>query len=101
VGGTEQNMAGYFIDEYSLVFDVCLKKKPENTVEIILLCTYPCQDKVDITNELNGMAIGKWKEIRIPLQQFRAVDFRKISTKFQIGSTGAVDLDIANIRWEK
>ncbi|MBN1576932.1 MAG: glycoside hydrolase family 3 C-terminal domain-containing protein [Chitinispirillaceae bacterium] len=101
LGGKEQDLSGYYVSDYSLVFDVCVKAKPEGNVTVVVLCNYPCQDRVDISDRLRNMTIEKWEEVRIPLRKFMAANFLKITSKFQIETTGAADLLFANVRWEK
>jgi beta-glucosidase len=101
IGGKERDLTGYFINGYSLAFDVCVTKKPLASVSAVIVCNYPCQDEVDITGILNGCAIGKWQTVRLPLRNFMAADFRKITAPFQIFSTGAAEFSIADIRLEK
>lgn len=101
VDGDEQDMSMYYINDYSLAADVRINKKPEGRVRVVVLCTYPCQDEVDITGELQAMPVGTWRELRIPLKKFKGADFLKISSRFQIVTTDAVDFSMATIRWEK
>jgi beta-glucosidase len=101
MGGPEKNLAGCYVADFSLVFDVFVQSRPENKISAVVLCTFPCQAQVDITNELASLPIGKWREVRIPLGKFAAADFQKISSPFQLSSTGAADLLIADVRWQK
>ncbi|NLE01329.1 MAG: glycoside hydrolase family 3 protein [Fibrobacter sp.] len=101
IGGPERDLSGYYIADYSLTFDMCIDSKPQGAVSILMVCNYPCQDEVDLTNKLSNMDIGKWERIYIPLKQFKAADFLKINTPFQIFSTGAVSFKVADIRIEK
>jgi beta-glucosidase len=101
VGGPERDLSGYYVADYTLAFDVCVNKKPESTVSIVIVCNYPCQGEVDITNTLRNLPVGKWERIHLPLKEFMAANFMKINAPFQIFSNGALDFDVADICWEK
>lgn len=101
MGGPEKNRAGCYVADFSLVFNACVIERPKGTLSVVVVCTFPCQAQVDITNELTTLPIEKWQEVRIPLRKFSAADFQKISSPFQLKSTGAADLLIADVRWQK
>jgi beta-glucosidase len=101
IGGEEQDMSVYYVNDYHLTFDVYVHKQPEGKVKVVVLCTYPCQDEVDITSEFQAAPVGTWRKISIPLKKFKSANFLKISSPFQIFTTDAVDFSVANIRWER
>ncbi|HEX2955773.1 MAG TPA: glycoside hydrolase family 3 C-terminal domain-containing protein, partial [Chitinispirillaceae bacterium] len=101
IGGSQRDLSGYFIDDYSLGFDVFVDTKPQGSVSVLMICSYPCQDEVDITSTLNNLPVGTWERIRIPLKKFKAANFLKIDAPFQVFSTGPVSFKIADIRLEK
>lgn len=100
VGGKEQDLSGYYLSNYSLVFYVKVLRRPAASVRIVTTCHYPCGDEVDITEQLSAMSPGTWQEIRIPLKEFKGTNFRKIDGIFELSSDGAADLVLSDIRWE-
>jgi beta-glucosidase len=101
VGGAERDLSGYYTADYKLAFDLCVNRKPEGIVSIVIICNYPCQGEVDITSILRDLPVGKWERIHLPLKKFMAANFMKINAPFQIFSTGIVDVNVADIRLEK
>jgi beta-glucosidase len=101
IGGPEMDLSGYYLADYSLGFDVCVDTKPQGSISVLMICNYPCQDEIDISNTINNFPVGKWERIRIPLKKFKAANFLKINAPFQVFSTGPASLKIANIRLEK
>lgn len=101
IGGTENDLSGYFINDYYVAFDVCVNTMPEGNITIAITCNHPCQDEVDITSILRSLPVGKWERIRIPLKKYMAANFMKITSPFQLFSTGAADIAVADICWEK
>lgn len=101
IGGEEKNLSGYFVNDYHVAFDVCVNERPSGEVAVAIICNHPCQDEVDITSILRTLPVGKWERIRIPLKKYMAADFMKITSPFQLFSTGAADIAVADICWEK
>ncbi len=101
IGGPETDLSGYYLADYSIGFDICIDAKPQGSVSVLMICNYPCQDEIDITNSINDLTVGKWERVRIPLKKFKAANFLKISAPFQVFSTGVASFKIADIRLEK
>jgi beta-glucosidase len=101
IGGPEMDLSGYFLADYSLAFNFYIDTKPQGSLSVLMVCNYPCQDEVDITSIVNNMTVGRWERIRIPLKKFKAANFLKITTPFQVFSTGAASFKIADVRLEK
>ncbi len=99
--GDERSLAGYMVHGYELVFDLKVITKPETALEAVILCNYPCHDKVDISPKLGSLPLDTWSEIRLPLKKFLGVDFQKVTAPFQLGAHGPSEIVVANIRWEK
>jgi len=101
LGGKDKDMSACVASDFAIVFDVCVMAVPVGDIAVAVLCTYPCQGEVNITSQLKAMSIGTWGEIRIPLKRFASVDFLRVSSAFQLNTTGAADVIVANVRWQK
>ncbi|WP_037584797.1 putative glycoside hydrolase, partial [Stigmatella aurantiaca] len=97
-----KNLQTYLSSGGALVFDARVSTKPSGAVKARVDCVYPCAGEIDITNALNALPVNSWTELAIPLQCFAAkgTDFTRINTSVLLYSQGALELSLANIRWE-
>jgi beta-glucosidase len=95
-----KDLSGYYMADYSVVFDIKVNRRPGKNVKISLVCGFPCKAGHDITEKLQAFKINEWNEIRIPLTLFARADFFKINFPFMFETGGKVDVTLANIRWE-
>jgi beta-glucosidase len=95
-----KDLTGYYLAGYSVAFDVNVRRRPEKSVAISVVCGYPCKASCDITKQLKECKRDAWKEIRIPLSAFARADFFTIDCPFMLESAGAVEVTLANVRWE-
>jgi hypothetical protein len=101
IGGKENDLSAYLLMTIMLPLMLCVNAVPEGNVTIAITCNHPCQDEVDITGILRNLPVGKWERIRIPLKKYMAANFMKITSPFQVFSTGTADIAVADICWER
>jgi beta-glucosidase len=99
--GEPSDYIAYFMEGYEVVFDVRVNAPVTHPLFLEITCVYPCIDRVDITENLKQLPVGRWSNIRLPLQQFRKTDFGNVSAPFSLSARGPVDITVANIRWEQ
>jgi len=86
----------------ALVFDSRVSVAPSGAVKARVDCVYPCVGEIDITPALRALPANAWTELAIPLQCFAAkgADFTRVNRAFLLYTEGALELSLANIRWE-
>jgi beta-glucosidase len=101
-GNNTRDLRGYLVAQGALVFDALLSQAPVSTVKVRVDCKHPCIGEVNVTDTLQATPLNTWKEMAIPLQCFAdaGADFSLVNTPIVINSLGAMDLTVANIRWE-
>ncbi|MDC0707181.1 exo 1,3/1,4-beta-D-glucan glucohydrolase [Stigmatella sp. ncwal1] len=101
-GNNTRDLRSYLTAGGSLVFDARLTQAPVSTVKVRVDCVHPCVGEVDVTQTLKALSLNAWNEMAIPLQCFAdaGTDFSLINTPIVINSLGAMELAVANVRWE-
>lgn len=83
----------------SLAFAVKVNKPLEAEVNLAMLCEARCGEGLNITDELNKLAINQWHNIQIDLNCFKqaGVDMSQVNSPFNLTTNGSVDLSLAEI----
>ncbi|WP_241904067.1 glycoside hydrolase family 3 N-terminal domain-containing protein [Shewanella sp. 10N.286.52.B9] len=74
-------------------------KKLEQPLLLGMACDRDCRADVDITEQLNSVAIDTWQTISVDLQCFKEqqLDFGKINTPFYLSTIGAAEVSFSDL----
>lgn len=100
--GAPVDLAAYK-DSSALMFDVKVHTPPTQGVEVGMDCGYPCRATFEIGGILKSLQTGRWTALPIPLACLKSANFdlTKINGVFLMGTSGALDISITNIRLQK
>ncbi|MDY7229496.1 glycoside hydrolase family 3 protein [Hyalangium rubrum] len=101
-GSEGRNLQAYLNANSALVFDVRVITPPAGPVKSRVDCVYPCGGEIDVTAALRALPADAWTEVAIPLQCYadRGADFTNVNTPMLFFTEGAMELAVANVRWE-
>ncbi|WP_372770907.1 exo 1,3/1,4-beta-D-glucan glucohydrolase [Pseudoalteromonas sp.] len=93
-------------DKTQLVFDVKMDSKNAKDVWLTMNCEGTadipgsCHSKMDIANLLNAKSDGQWHTLSVDLACFtqQGIKFNQLVVPFEIGSSQALALSLANIK---
>jgi beta-glucosidase len=97
-----KNLVAYLNSNGALVFDARVSTPPGGAVKARVDCVYPCGGEIDVTQALQALPANTWTEVAIPLQCFadKGADMTNVNTPLLLFTEGALELSVANIRWE-
>jgi beta-glucosidase len=99
-GNVGRDLQPYLNANGALVFETKVDVAPAEQVNLSMHCIYPCLGEIQLTNTLRDLAGKGWKELAVPLSCFPSLDFTNVNSPFLLYTSGALDLTLANIRWE-
>ena len=97
-----RDMQTYFNSTGSLVFETKVDKAPAAQVNLSVHCVHPCLGEIPLADTLKALEGKGWSEVAVPLACFNNSKFKpkQVNTPFLIWTEGALDLTVANIRWD-
>lgn|GEM_PF-366416 len=100
--GSPINLSAYK-ESSALMFDVKVHTPPTQGVQVGMDCEYPCRASYEIASILKSIPAGRWTSIPIPLACLKSSNFdlSKINGVFLMGTAGALDISLTNIRLQK
>jgi len=99
ISGREVDLSGY---ENAAELSVALKvkKRSKSEVKLTMNCGENCSGEVQIGHILNKAPLDQWFLLPVPLNCLRqsGADLSKVIAPFSIGTTGSLELEIAEIQ---
>ena len=82
-----------------LIIALKVESKVPYSVKVKMSCGEGCEAEVDVAENLKSMPRGQWMALPVALDCFAAngVDLSKVASPFSIGTSGALELHIAEI----
>ncbi|BFM22310.1 putative glycoside hydrolase [Gilvimarinus japonicus] len=82
-----------------LIVALKVESRVPGSVKVKMSCGEGCEAEVDVADNLRGMPRGQWMALPLALDCFAAngLDLSKVASPFSIGTTGALELHIAEI----
>ncbi|MFY8353011.1 glycoside hydrolase family 3 protein [Pseudoalteromonas sp. SSM20] len=101
-----EDLSNLVSDKAQLVFDVKVDSNNAKDVWLTMNCEGTadvpgsCHSKMDIANLLNAKADGQWHTLSVDLACFtqQGIKFNQLVVPFEIGSSQALELSLANIK---
>lgn len=92
-----------FKESGALTFDLKVNKAPNQHVSVAMDCGFPCRAEFELGQILQEIPSNSWITFPIPLHCFKGKEFdlSKISGVFLMGTAGALDISIGDIRLAK
>lgn len=83
----------------AIVMDIRLIQRPVDLVKIRMDCTWPCSGELDVTQHLQGLDIGVWHRLAIPLACFEAAgtNMGAVDVPFLMSTRGVFTIDLAEV----
>ena len=99
------DLTPYAEAQTALAFRVRVDELDADSAPVISLsmhCEWPCHSNLAFGPTLRSLDLGRWYEIRIPLQRFieNGLKITRVNTPFLIYGEGRMTLTIEDIRWE-
>jgi len=101
-GATAIDLTRQTNGQMALGFDYRVEEAPGAEVSLGMGCGASCGGSVPITPALRTAPRGRWQHLDVPLACFAAAgeNMSRVSTPFELKTTGALTLGIGNIRLE-
>ncbi|WP_049723201.1 putative glycoside hydrolase [Gilvimarinus polysaccharolyticus] len=82
-----------------LMVAIKVESRVPHSVKVKMMCGEGCEAEVDVADNLREMPRGQWMALPLALDCFAAngVDLSKVTSPFSVGSSGALELHIAEI----
>jgi beta-glucosidase len=83
----------------AIVMDIRLIQRPVDLVKMRMDCTWPCSGELDVTQHLQGLDIGVWHRLAIPLACFEAAgtNMGAVDVPFLMSTRGVFTIDLAEV----
>ena len=83
----------------AIVMDIRLIQRPVDLVKMRMDCTWPCSGELDVTQQLQGLDIGVWHRLAIPLACFEAAgtNMGAVDVPFLMSTRGVFTIDLAEV----
>jgi beta-glucosidase len=98
--GESLNLAS-FAGKGRLSFLANIEKAVTEPVRLRIDCVYPCGGTLEITDRLNSIVGEGWQPLSFALDQFKGVQWDRVTTPFLLFSEGELSVDLDRVMWQR